>query len=91
MDLCDGWIPPGALIPDMPAAIADLHQRAQEAGRDPNSIPISFFCIDAPDRERLERYKALGAVRTVVRAPTEGRDIILPFLDEYAKIVEQVA
>ena len=91
VDLCDGWIPVESMIDDMSATIADLHERAQAAGRDPGSIPISFFCIDAPDREQLERYQALGGVRTVVRAPTEGRDVILPFLDEYAKIVEQLA
>ena len=70
---------------------AALHERAQAAGRNPGSIPISFFCIDGPDMERLERYRALGGVRTVVRAPTEGREVILPFLDEYAKIAEQLA
>ena len=60
VDLCDGWIPVESMIDDMSATIADLHERAQAAGRDPGSIPISFFCIDAPDREQLERYQALG-------------------------------
>ena len=90
VDLCDGWIPVESVIDDMPAAIADLHERAREAGRDPASIPISFFCIDIPDMARLERYQSLGGVRTVVRAPTEGREALLPFLDQYAEIAQKL-
>lgn len=75
----------------MPAALADLHERARAAGRDPASIPVSFFCVHAASLERLERYRALGAVRTVVRAPTAGREDILPFLDRYAEIAQKLA
>ena len=91
VDLCDGWIPVETAIDDMPAAIADLHDKARAAGRDPDSIPISFFLVHAPGMGRLERYKELGAVRTVVRAPTAGRDEVLPFLDRYAEIARQLA
>ncbi len=90
VDLCDGWIPVETAIDDMPAAIADLHDKARAAGRDPASIPISFFLVHAPGMGRLARYKELGAVRTVVRAPTAGRDEVLPFLDKYAEIARQL-
>ena len=90
VDLCDGWIPVETAIDDMPAAIADLHDKARAAGRDPVSIPISFFLVHAPGMGRLARYKDLGAVRTVVRAPTAGRDEVLPFLDKYAEIARQL-
>lgn len=88
VDLCDGWLPIETLIEDWSATLADLHARAEKAGRDPASIPLSFFCIDVPDEARLARYRNLGAVRTAVRIPTEGRDVILPFLDKYARIAE---
>lgn len=90
VDLCDGWIPVETAIDDMPAAIADLHDKARAVGRDPASIPISFFLVHAPGMGRLARYKELGAVRTVVRAPTAGRDEVLPFLDKYAEIARQL-
>ncbi len=90
VDLCDGWIPVETAIDDMPAAIADLHDKARAAGRDPASIPISFFLVHAPGMGRLARYRELGAVRTVVRAPTAGRDEVLPFLDRYAEIARQL-
>ncbi len=80
-----------AALSDMSAALADLHARARAAGRDPATIPISFFCVHAASMERLERYRALGAVRTVVRAPTTGREEIFPFLDRYAEIAQKLA
>jgi len=90
VDLCDSWFPIETLIDDMSAAIADLHEHARQAGRDPASIPISFFCVDAPDLRQLERYKELGGVRTVVRAPTAGRDALLPFLDRYVEVARKL-
>ena len=91
VDHCDGWLPIETLIGDWPAALADLNARAEKAGRAPGSIPISFFCIDTPDEQRLERYRDMGAVRTAVRIPTEGREVILPFLDTYAEIAQRLA
>lgn len=90
VDLSDGWIPVETAVYDMKASIADLHERARAVGRDPQSIPISFFCVHAASMERLERYRSLGAVRTVVRAPTTGREEILPFLDRYAEITRKL-
>ncbi len=90
VDHCDGWLPIETLIDDWPTALADLNDRAEKAGRAPGSIPISFFCIDTPDEQRLERYRDMGAVRTAVRIPTEGRDVILPFLDSYAAIAQRL-
>lgn len=91
VDLCDGWIPVESIIDDWQSAISDLNERAIRAGRDPKTIPISFFCIDVPERDRLVRYRDLGAVRTAVRIPTEGREVILPFLDKYAEIGRTLA
>ena len=90
VDHCDGWLPIETLIDDWPTALADLNERAEKAGRAPDSIPISFFCIDTPDEQRLERYRDMGAVRTAVRIPTEGREVILPFLDTYAEITQRL-
>ena len=32
----------------------------------------------------------MGAVRTAVRIPTEGREVILPCLDTYAEIAQRL-
>lgn len=91
VDLCDGWMPEAELLSEMEPVIEELHGMARAAGRDPASIEISSMFIEPPDMATLERFAALGGMRVVIRAPTEGPDKILPFLDEYAKLAEQMA
>src|SRR5215813_4901273 len=42
---CDGWIPTGATLRDLPTAIAELHARAEQAGRKPSEVPVSLFGV----------------------------------------------
>ena len=91
VDLCDGWIPVAAAVEDLPGSIAKMHEHAESVGRDPQSIPITCFCTNAPKVHILERFQRYGAVRTVVRIPTEDQDSVLRFLDEYAPILENFA
>ena len=60
MNYCEGWIPIDVLIDDLPAAIADLHRRAEEAGRDPAAIPVSVFAFNIPSADHLKRYQEMG-------------------------------
>jgi probable F420-dependent oxidoreductase len=56
---------------------------AQEAGRDPTSLPVTIG--GAPDDlDKLKRFRALGAVRVNVSLMSETRDEILPTLDKWA-------
>ncbi len=89
VELCDGWIPVAAAVEDLPGSIAKLHEHAKEVGRDPQSIPITCFCTNAPKAHILERFQNQGAVRTVVRIPTEGRDSVLAFLDQYSEMIQK--
>jgi alkanesulfonate monooxygenase SsuD/methylene tetrahydromethanopterin reductase-like flavin-dependent oxidoreductase (luciferase family) len=87
---CDGWIPVGAQIEDIPAAIKDLHARAQQAGREPSEVPVSIF--SAPDDEAvLGRYQDMGIERAVLGVPSKGAEAILPLLDTYAAHVTKFA
>ena len=87
---CDGWIPVGASIDDLPAAIKDLHARAEQAGRQPSEVPVSIF--SAPDDETvLAQYKDMGVERAVLNVPSKSEDVILPLLDKYAGLVEKFA
>ena len=80
---CDGWIPVGARIEDLPAAIQDLHVRAAQAGRRASDVPVSIF--SAPDDEAvLARYQAMGVERVVLSVPSKGVEAVLPLLDKYA-------
>ncbi len=37
---CDGWIPVGLMLKDLPAAIRDLRAHAEQAGRKPSEVPV---------------------------------------------------
>ena len=91
VDLCDGWIPVAAAVEDLPGSIAKMYEYAESIGRDPQSIPITCFCTNAPKAHILERFQHYGAVRTVVRIPTEDREQVRMFLDEYAPMLQKFA
>ena len=90
VDYCDGWIPIGFALPDLPAAIAELHAKARAAGRDPASIEITLFWAPG-DADELRRYAALGIARGILACPSLGRDEVLGMLDLYAPLVAQLA
>jgi alkanesulfonate monooxygenase SsuD/methylene tetrahydromethanopterin reductase-like flavin-dependent oxidoreductase (luciferase family) len=90
VDYCDGWIPIDLLIQDLPAAIADLRRRAEKAGRDPRSIPISIFWAKAEEAE-LRKYQSMGVERAILGVPAAPRDEVLPILDQYAELARKLA
>src|SRR2546426_4386723 len=87
---CDGWIPVGASIQDLQAAIKDLHARAEQAGRKPSDVPVSVFSASA-DEAMLRHYQELGVERVVLPVPSKEKDQVLPLLDTYAALVPKFA
>lgn len=87
---CDGWIPTGVKIEDLPAAIATLHDRARQAGRQPSEVPVSIFGA-APEEPLLRRYQEMGIERAVFTVPSREREQLLPLLDTYAELVPRLA
>jgi len=66
-----------------------LRQMAAEAGRDPDSLPVTLG--GAPeDADLLKRYRDLGVARVLARLPAAGADEILPILDRWAALRQQV-
>jgi probable F420-dependent oxidoreductase len=84
-DYCDGWIPIGLLVGDLPGAIADLRRKAEAAGRQPDAVPVSVFAFDPPDADTLARYRDMGVERVTIVAPRRLADA-LPFLDRMARL-----
>jgi hypothetical protein len=35
----------------------------------------------------MESYTKAGITRAILRLPSDGRDVILPLLDQYAKLI----
>jgi probable F420-dependent oxidoreductase len=89
VDFCDGWFPIDVLLNDLPAAMADLRDKAKAAGRDPAAVPVSIFAFD-PNPDELARYRDLGVERVSVMAPRREEEA-LPFLDKLAPMVARLA
>lgn len=86
VDFADGWFPrPRGFDPAQ--GMAQLAQIAAEAGRDMSTISCTVFGAK-PDRETLDRYANAGIDRVLFGLPPAGRDVVLPKLDEYAKLIE---
>jgi probable F420-dependent oxidoreductase len=87
----DGWCPlggrPGANPPD---ALGQFRQMARDAGRDPQSLPVTLF-NPSEDAGELARYRDLGIARVVVLLLSEESDKILPILDRWAELIRRTA
>jgi probable F420-dependent oxidoreductase len=84
----DGWYP-NASSGDPEVYLPQLRQMAAEAGRDPNSLPVTIGGV-AEDLKQLQRFRDLGVVRANVSLPAEGPDQVLPILDRWAKLIRQL-
>jgi probable F420-dependent oxidoreductase len=81
----DGWIPGG----DIREVLPKFREMAREAGRDPASIEITSFAT-GEDLDRVKRLKEMGLARLVPMFPPEKADRVLPIVDRWTKIMQQV-
>ena len=86
VDFCEGWFPRARNEKLVFDGIKDLHDRAARAGRDPKSVSVSVFGAP-PEAAKLARYREGGVTRAILRLPAEGRDTVLPLLDQWAKLL----
>jgi hypothetical protein len=49
-------------------------------------LSVSVFGAK-PDEATLESYAKAGITRAILRLPSDGREVILPLLDQYAKLI----
>jgi alkanesulfonate monooxygenase SsuD/methylene tetrahydromethanopterin reductase-like flavin-dependent oxidoreductase (luciferase family) len=88
VDFCDGWFPRGRSPEIILPALTELKSRAAKAGRDMKTISVSVFGAK-PEAAVLDQYAAAGVTRAIFRLPSEGRDKILPMLDQLAKLIRR--
>jgi len=86
VDFCEGWFPRGRAGDVILAGLKDLQSRAARAGRDMKTISVSVFGAK-PDEATLETFAGAGITRSILRLPSESREVILPLLDQYAKLI----
>jgi len=87
----DGWFPiaGGARYGDPLDYLPRFRQMAEEAGRDPRSLPVTLG--GAPeDPDLLKRYGDLGVVRVNFPVPPAKADEVMPILDRLANLKRQL-
>ncbi len=86
IEYCDGWMPIGIRMSDPKTKIETLRKRAEEAGRDPQSISISIFGVK-PDGAAIDSLKEIGINRAIFMLPAAERGEVMPLLDKYARLI----
>jgi probable F420-dependent oxidoreductase len=86
VDYGEGWFPRSRNPELVTKGMAELKDRAAKAGRDMQTISVSVFGVSG-NQKLLDTYRDIGVTRVILRLPSEGRDAILPLMDEYAKFL----
>ncbi len=80
----DGWLPRSD-VPDLPARIREFKNKAKAEG---SHHTVTVLLLDPSE---AEVYAEAGADRIIMGIPSRGADKVLPVLDQYADIAQQVA
>lgn len=87
VDYCEGWFPRSRQPQLVSQGMNALQEYAAKAGRDMRTISVSVFGV-AGDRQLVDMYRDLEVTRVILRLPSEGRETILPLLDQYAAFLQ---
>jgi probable F420-dependent oxidoreductase len=87
----DGWIPRDDWLEKDGMGVIDAFRKmAEDAGRDPATLPITTFRV--PDNlERLRLCREIGIDRVVFSLPAAREDKILPILDRWTELKQGLA
>jgi alkanesulfonate monooxygenase SsuD/methylene tetrahydromethanopterin reductase-like flavin-dependent oxidoreductase (luciferase family) len=88
VEFCDGWIPRGRAFTDPQAEMARLKQFADEAGREMSTLSVSLFGT-RPDAKYIDECRAAGVDRALFTLPSEGKDMVLPLVDQFAQFISE--
>jgi probable F420-dependent oxidoreductase len=83
-EYADGWMPIGGA--GVRAALPDLRAAVAAAGRDPARLEVVLIGT-LPEPGKLAYYASLGVTEIALRVPSAPRDVVLPVLDDYAKLL----
>lgn len=84
----DGWMPIFGRD-DITEHLPEFRKMAEEAGRDPATLEVSIFGCPAKP-ELLEKFRDAGITRCVLGLPPADADTVLPILDGYAKVKNEI-
>ena len=86
VDYCEGWFPRSRQPQLVSQGMNALREYAAKAGRDMRTISVSVFGV-AGDQKLIDMYRDVDVTRVILRLPSEGRETILPLLDQYASFL----
>ena len=86
VEFCDGWFPRLRGFQDPKARMAEFRQIADEASRDFSTLSTTLFGA-APDSDCLNVCEEAGVDCVLFQLKSEGREVLLPRLDELAKFI----
>ena len=84
----DGWMPIFGRDP-IAERLPEFRKEAEQAGRDPESLEVTVLGCP-PEPEECARFRASDVTRIVFGLPPAGRDVVLPLLDRYAGLAEEI-
>ena len=87
VDYCEGWFPRSRQPQLVSQGMNALREYAAKAGRDMQTISVSVFGV-AGDQKLVDMYRDVDVTRVILRLPSEGRETILPLLDQYATFLQ---
>ena len=89
----DGWMPIDGRGLNVLEVLPRFREMAAEAGRDAEALDVSLYSVsgDMAESGQIARYRDAGIARVIFRLPSEGRDAILPLLDEFAALAPVAA
>ncbi|TDJ67474.1 MAG: LLM class F420-dependent oxidoreductase [Proteobacteria bacterium] len=84
-EFCNGWMP--LSVYDLDSGITEIAKACAAIGRDPATVDIGMFYAMGYDAEQAKKDEDKGAKRGVLPLPSDGPEVILPMLDDYAKLL----
>ena len=73
---------------DVEGGLKQIGDACRASGRDPKSVELGIFFAAAPDPEVVKKMSGLGAKRAILPLPPAGREVVLPILDQYTKLMK---
>ena len=85
-EFCNGWMPLGGAY-DLDGGLRRIAEACSRLGRNPEEIKLSMFYSRGVDQAQLKEAEDRGALRAILPVPSEGAEVVLPLLDNYAKLI----
>jgi probable F420-dependent oxidoreductase len=90
VEFCDGWMPIAGR-PGQEGSLAEkivlLRRQAEEAGRDPQDLPVSVYWMGRPRDDTVDRMTEAGVDRLIFGLPSAQRDEAMPRIDQCAELI----